>query len=295
MYSNNSGLFGEAKKGKLPNIFSALILTVFFIYGGQYIGSFILAPLNKVIGDNKILLQINNLFWGNLVGILLVAIRVKFFEKRKFSSIGFYMKNFIAKYLLGFLLGFIMFSSVVIILKFTGHIVSEVSNDVEIGMSALSGVLLVIPAWIIQSANEEIVTRGWLMNVLGAKYNVAIGLIVSAAIFGVLHLLNPNVSIVALINIILVGLFLGLLIIKTETLWIACGIHAAWNWSQGNLYGFEVSGGKAIAGNLFGYKLVGPEWFTGGSFGPEAGLAATIILGLSIVILLIMTKNKKFS
>lgn len=295
MYSNDSGLFKEAKKGKLPNIVSALIWTVIFLYAGQYIGLIFTLPINKLIGDNKILFQLNNMFWGSLFGILLVAFRVRFIEKRKFSSIGFHRKNFIGKYLLGFLIGFIMFSSVVLVLKFTGHIIFNEKSRLTVGITSLSGIFLVIPAWMIQSANEEVITRGWLMNVLGARYNVPLGLIVSATVFGALHLMNPNISIIALINIILVGFFFGLLIIKTESLWEACGIHAAWNWSQGNLYGFAVSGGKAIAGNLFGYKLVGSEWFTGGNFGPEAGLAATIILSLSIVILLIMTKNKKVS
>ncbi|MCJ7691055.1 MAG: CPBP family intramembrane metalloprotease, partial [Clostridiaceae bacterium] len=122
------------------------------------------------------------------------------------------------------------------------------------------------------------------MNVLGAKYNVAVGLIISSSFFGLIHSANPNVNILAIINIVLVGLFLGLYVIKTNDLWGVCGLHAAWNWTQGNVFGFEVSGQTVASGSLMHLKLTGAQWFTGGAFGPEAGMAAAIVLSIGIIV-----------
>jgi hypothetical protein len=59
------------------------------------------------------------------------------------------------------------------------------------------------------------------------------------------------------------------------------GIHAVWNWAQGNLFGFEVSGQAAAGGTLFNFMEIGPDVITGGPFGPEGGLAVTIVLIIS--------------
>ena len=129
------------------------------------------------------------------------------------------------------------------------------------------------------------------MNVLGAKYNMTIGLIFSSLLFSMLHFLNPNVSIVAVVNLFITGILFGLYVIKTQNLWGACGLHAAWNFFQGNIFGFEVSGMNIDIGSLMKLKLVGSDLFTGGSFGPEAGIACTIVLSVAIVILSYKIKN----
>lgn len=79
------------------------------------------------------------------------------------------------------------------------------------------------------------------MNVLGARYNPKLGIIISSSVFGLMHLLNPNISAIAVINIILVGIFLILYVIKTGDLWGVCGLHYAWNWTKGNVFGFDVN------------------------------------------------------
>ncbi len=106
-----------------------------------------------------------------------------------------------------------------------------------------------------------------------------------------LHFLNPNVSIVAVVNLFITGILFGLYVIKTQNLWGACGLHAAWNFFQGNIFGFEVSGMNIDIGSLMKLELVGSDLFTGGSFGPEAGIACTIVLSVAIVILSYKIKN----
>lgn len=293
MFSNENGLFGEAKKAKvLPNIIICLLWIILFLIGGQTIGLILAHFTKKIIGNNPAVLLLNDLIFRFLFITLIVFARVKFREKRSISSIGLKKEGFFKKYFIGFGIGILMFSIVVLLLSISGHTVVNNSSVSPSGILALGGVLIVIPGWMIQSATEEILSRGWFMNVLGARYNVAVGLIVSSAFFGIMHFANSNLSILAIINIVLVGLFLGLYVIKTNDLWGVCGLHAAWNWTQGNVFGFEVSGQKVTAGSLIHLKLTGAEWFTGGSFGPEAGVATSIILSIGIIIVYFIPFHK---
>ena len=184
-----------------------------------------------------------------------------------------------------------MMSIIVLILLLFGYITVEKNPIQPVGVSAISSVLVILFGWIIQGATEEIVTRGWLLNVLSSKYNIGFGLLISSTLFGLMHLTNPNVNYIAVINIILVGLFYGLYVIKTNDLWSVCGMHSAWNFAQGNIFGFEVSGLDISVGTLIDLNLVENDFITGGVFGPEASIVATFVLLLSIIILLFINNT----
>ncbi|MDO7205269.1 CPBP family intramembrane metalloprotease [Paraclostridium bifermentans] len=183
-------------------------------------------------------------------------------------------------------------SLVVLVLYLFGFVSLEQSPSQPVGKFALLNIFIVLIGWIIQGGTEEILTRGWLMNILGARYNINIGLFISSVLFGLLHLFNPNVNIVAILNIILVGYLFGLYVIKTNDLWGACGMHSAWNFAQGNLFGFEVSGLNVSIGSLFDFNLNGNNLVSGGVFGPEAGLASTIILIIGIAFILLLDRKR---
>lgn len=225
---------------------------------------------------------------------LIFCLWVRFIEKQPLSFIGFVKDHWLTKYLTGLLIGFAMMSIVVIILLVSGHISLEKNNIQPTGISSLPFILILLIGWIIQGASEEIVTRGYIMNVLKNKYNVPVALLITSTLFGLLHLGNPGVNAIAIINIILVGLFFGLCTIKTNNLWLACGIHSAWNFAQGNIFGFEVSGIDTSVGSLIDLNLKGNTLITGGAFGPEAGLSSTIVLILSIGIILYLDKKGTF-
>lgn len=302
MFVKNECLIDEAKKSKkLPNIVWAIILTLIFMNIGSLIGAIGVTPLYLILNRFNIFQSNQDLLFLLITLVsfifisLLVFIRVKFIEKRQFSSIGFNKNNWSKKYSLGFIIGILMMCAVVLILFIFGFVSLENNPTQPIGISALSGVLIILIGWIIQGATEEIVTRGWLMNILGARYNIGIGLFISSTLFGLLHLTNPNVSFIAVINIVLVGIFYGLYVIKTNDLWTVCGMHSAWNFAQGNLFGFEVSGINVEVSSLIDLNLVGNRFISGGIFGPEAGLSATVVLLLSIGILTYLDKKEYFN
>lgn len=271
------------------------------MYGGSLIGSLATVPLFLALrniplfSNNKDLLSLLITLFSFVFISLLVFFRVKVIEKRSLSSIGFNKNNWLKKYSLGFLIGLAMMSIIVLILLPFGYITIEKNPIQPVGVSAIASVLVILFGWIIQGATEEIVTRGWLLNVLSTKYNIGVGLLISSTLFGLMHLTNPNVNYIAVINIILVGLFYGLYVIKTNDLWAVCGMHSAWNFAQGNLFGFEVSGLDVSVGSLIDLNLVGSDFVTGGIFGPEAGITATFILLASIGILLFIDKKRYFS
>lgn len=302
MHSKKIPIINSSKnKKKLPNFIWAIILSLIFMYGGSLMGSLATVPLFLALRNiplffnNKDLLSLLITLFSFAFISLLVFFRVKVIEKRSFSSIGFNKNNWLKKYSLGFLIGLAMMSIIVLILFPFGYITVEKNPIQPVGVSAIASVLVILFGWIIQGATEEIVTRGWLLNVLSTKYNKGVGLLISSTLFGLMHLTNPNVNYIAVINIILVGLFYGLYVIKTNDLWAVCGMHSAWNFAQGNIFGFKVSGLDVSVGSLIDLNLVGSDFVTGGIFGPEAGIIATFILLASIRILLFIDKKRYFS
>lgn len=302
MHSKKIPIINSSKnKKKLPNFIWAIILSLIFMYGGSLMGSLATVPLFLALRNiplffnNKDLLSLLITLFSFAFISLLVFFRVKVIEKRSFSSIGFNKNNWLKKYSLGFLIGLAMMSIIVLILFPFGYITVEKNPIQPVGISAIASVLVILLGWIIQGATEEIVTRGWLLNVLSTKYNIEVGLLISSTLFGLMHLTNPNVNYIAVINIILVGLFYGLYVIKTNDLWAVCGMHSAWNFAQGNIFGFKVSGLDVSVGSLIDLNLVGSDFVTGGIFGPEAGITATFILLASIGILLFIDKKRYFS
>ena len=293
MLSRKNSIINSYKnEKKSPNFIWAIILSLIFMYGGSLIGSLATVPLYLALSNvplffnNQDLLSLLITLFSFAFISLLVFFRVKVIEKRSLSSIGFNKNNWLKKYSLGFLIGLVMMSIIVLILLSFGYITVEKNPIQPVGVSAISSVLVILFGWIIQGATEEIVTRGWLLNVLSTKYNIGVGLLISSTLFGLMHLTNPNVNYIAVINIILVGLFYGLYVIKTNDLWAVCGMHSAWNFAQGNIFGFEVSGLDVSVGSLIDLNLVGNNVITGGAFGPEAGIISTFILLVSIGILL---------
>lgn len=301
MYSRKEDLVTMARGSKkLPNCVWAVILALIFMTGGQLIGGICIAPLYMMLymfhslSSNISMLELFIQLSSFIFISLLVFVRVKYIEKRSISTLGFAKDNWLKKYIKGFIIGFIMMSIVVLILYLFGCISVEKNPSQPIGISAIGGVMFILIGWIIQGATEEIVTRGWLMNVLAARYNKVFALILSSTIFGAMHLFNPDVNYIAVINIILVGLFFGIYVIKTNDLWAVCGMHSAWNFAQGNIFGFEVSGLKVGVSSIFDFNLVGSNVISGGSFGPEAGLIATFVLLSSIAIVFLLDKKGYF-
>lgn len=131
---------------------------------------------------------------------------------------------------------------------------------------------------ITSGVGEEVLLRGIIFRLIEKLGGTWIALAVSAAIFGAAHLFNPASSWVAVIAIAIeAGILLGAIYMLTRRLWAAIGLHAAWNFTQGWVFGVPVSGFK-LPGLVQG-RTSGPEWLSGGAFGLEAGAIALLVAG----------------
>lgn len=136
-------------------------------------------------------------------------------------------------------------------------------------------------AWVIfflfQTTYEEVVFRGYLLRMLAEYFKPLAALLVTSALFGILHAPNDNFSPIGLINILLAGLLLGALVLRTGRIWAAVGLHFTWNLFQSVIFGFPVSGLTTY--RLLRIEVEGPAWLSGGPFGLEGSLLMTLLLG----------------
>ena len=123
---------------------------------------------------------------------------------------------------------------------------------------------------------EELLFRGVIFRIIEASLGTWIALVISAALFGLVHLGNPNATWLAAAAISLeAGIMLAAAYVLTRRLWLPIGIHAAWNFTQGGIFSVAVSGGKTDG--LLVATLSGPSWLSGGEFGAEASVVAMLL------------------
>ena len=219
-----------------------------------------------------------------VVPLIILPIYVKFVEKRSLRTMGFVREHSVTDYLLGMVIAFAMFSACV------GICVA--SGAMTFGGYVLDGQYLMLAAlflgFLVQGASEETVCRGFMMTSFGSKGGAIAGMLFNSLVFGALHLLNSGVTVLSMVNLILFGVFMSVLVLKLNSIWMACAIHSVWNFVQGNFYGILVSGGS-FGTSVFRFNSVeGMETVNGGSFGMEGGLATTCILTVSILIVLLL-------
>lgn len=141
--------------------------------------------------------------------------------------------------------------------------------------------LILLLGWIVQGSTEEIAARGLLFQSVGARHGLIVAFIVSSAIFTLAHGSNANVTPLFLLNLVLYSVFIGFYALREASLWGVCGYHAMWNFAQGNIFGFAVSGSYIGADRLMTSTSTGPVWITGGMSGLEGGVVTIIGLALS--------------
>jgi len=137
--------------------------------------------------------------------------------------------------------------------------------------------------------NEEIMARGYPFQRLVEGAGPWVGQLVFAALFALMHWGNPGMhgttKVWATVNIALAAILLGFCYLRTRSLALPIGVHLGWNWAQGSLLGFGVSGTTDIKGYWTPVFHGKPEWLTGGAFGLEASALCTLVCGLAIVTL----------
>jgi membrane protease YdiL (CAAX protease family) len=178
----------------------------------------------------------------------------------------------------GLLLGFAFISLIMLIMYLTGGYNVSGFNSI----AALWPFLIMsIQAGIV----EEILSRGIIFRIAEEGVGTWLSVLLSAFIFGFMHLGNANATVFSSVSIALTaGVILAMLYVTTRQLWVPIGMHIGWNLTLGGIYGAPVSGGEP--GGILVARFSGPDWLTGGAFGPEASvitLTVFILFGIYLI------------
>ncbi len=140
--------------------------------------------------------------------------------------------------------------------------------------------------FIVAALAEEALFRGYPLQTLTRAQLVWLGIFLTSVPFAAVHLRNPNVVAgFTFANTALAGVWFAVAYLRTRSLWLPLGLHWAWNWSLGSLFGLPVSGISISPQPVLRGIDVGPAWLTGGSYGIEGGVAGTIVLIASTIFL----------
>jgi membrane protease YdiL (CAAX protease family) len=257
--------------------------------------------------------QLNRPGWMLVMGIgdlgivlLTVWLAGRFLDRRTFAEFGFHFsRRWWADFAFGLFLGGLLMAAIFAVesaggwLTVTGHFQSLMG-----GIGFPAAILVPFLFFICVGIVEELSSRGYQLTNLAEGLNfprlgkgaaVAGATIFSSVFFGLIHGANPNVTVVALINLMAAGVFLALGYVLTGELAIPIGVHVAWNFFQGNVFGFPVSGISPIGAQFLSIRQAGPDWITGGAFGPEGGLIGLLamLLGSLLIVLWIGVTRRR--
>lgn len=158
-------------------------------------------------------------------------------------------------------------------------------------VGAIAGnLLLYLAIFIVVGWQEELLSRGYWLQNLSEGLGTAWGVLISSGIFAVMHVFNPHASPIAVILLVGAGLFMACGYLRTRCLWLPIGLHIGWNFFEGPVFGFAVSGTGSFT--LIRQSTTGPELLTGGAFGPEAGLLILPALVSGILLIYWYTRKK---
>ncbi len=263
-----------------------LIQTILlFLFGGIV---FIIIGLLNLSSGSLIVSQISNLVL--ITGSVYVARR--WLDKKSFESLGLKLnRQTWIDILAGIGITFVQMGFIYIVmlglgwLTFTGF-----AWQFDPVGTVVTGVLTFFVVFIFVGWNEELLSRGYHLQTIASGINLFWGVVISSAVFGLLHLGNPNATWVSAAGIFFAGLYLAYAYIRTKQLWLSIGLHIGWNFFEGVVFGFPVSGLDIYA--LTRIKVTGPEMWTGGAFGPEAGLIVLPSLIVGGILIYLFTKNR---
>ncbi len=138
--------------------------------------------------------------------------------------------------------------------------------------------------FIIAALAEEAFARGYPLQTMTRAGLAGLGIVITSMAFAGLHFSNPNFSTgLPFLNLVIAGVWFAVAYLRTRSLWLPLGIHWAWNWALGSLFGLPVSGKSLVQHSLLHGTDWGPAWLTGGDFGIEGGIACTITLIVSTI------------
>jgi uncharacterized protein len=277
------------KQGWLRVIAFFVFFFIMFLLSGLVISVIVLAipQLSATVKGNA---QVSPglLYVGFLVLALISVISVflfrKFVDRKTFSSLGIAFRGHERDALLGLLLSAAILGTGTLLLTLNGNITWV---DIRFEPGGLFMVLLLL---VCSAIGEELVFRGYILDNLLSSFNQITALLISAALFALFHINNPDINAVALFNLFCGGLLLGVNYIFTRNLWFSFAFHVGWNFLQGSVLGYKVSGIELDT--IMVQETSGNILLTGGEFGFEGSILQGILCLIAFIILYFFYQQK---
>lgn len=289
----------EAEQGRTPRVVWQVLIYIGIILAGSLVGGIVMMIpsalwgiihhvaasdlRNQLSSPEMAWLASAEMLYATTPVLLGVMLYVRRSERRSWYSMGFGRGNVAGRYVGGYLLGILAISAAVGVEALCGAVRFEGWAGAEWWM-----LLLFFGGFAIQGMEEELVLRGGLMVSASTRMPVWGAVSLNSVLFALLHLLNSGITVLAVLNLVLFGVFASLFFLRTDSIWGIGAFHSAWNFFQGNIFGAEVSGGGMPQGSrlLEMEALPGSDLVHGGAFGPEGGVAVTALYLLAIALVL---------
>lgn len=215
-----------------------------------------------------------------IIFILVPILAWKFIEKKPLKDMGFVCNRKGARdFIIGLIFGAATISAVSLALIFTGNI--SLTGSL-LNPKFTAAILIDIVLYTLVGFGEETLFRGYCMGTINQYNKKWVGIVVSSVLFSLAHAANPNVKPLFFINVVLVGLLFAYMYFKSSSLWLPIGFHIMWDYFEGDIWGLPDSGN--VVQGIYQTKIVHENIINGGLVGPEGGLAVTLIILLSFLI-----------
>ncbi len=235
---------------------------------------------NNLMANQK-LAELYNRWWMALFyiqEIILIAVPLliwKVFLKQSSRNLGLdSIRKHGKEFFTGLGIGAVSIALVFVFLLMTGN--AEVASW-EPDFSADAVIYLFMFVWV--GFAEELMCRGYIISVMRQTRNIPLMVMVSALIFSIIHIFNNSFSFLPFFNIMMIGIVFAFMYIWSGNLWMCIGYHISWNYFQGNVFGFPVSGNDT-GGSIIKTFFTEDNLINGGGFGPEGGFAVTAVIVL---------------
>ncbi len=268
---------------------------LFFFLLNFSITLLILLPIFSILRFNPEELSPRNLLIGGLVSAVSLGIAIyasrRGIDRKTVESLGIQPEGMWRDISAGIGIAGVMMLFIFLVVLAGGWIdiegfAWEFSAFSVWGVNSINMILL----FLIVGITEELQFRGYVLQNLEEGLNMVPAVLLSAAIFAVMHSANPGaLTGMPLLGLFFAGIFFAYAYLRTRTLWLAIGLHIGWNFFESTVFGFAVSG--VNTGGWLLQTVTGPDWITGGAFGPEAGLVLVPAILLGVLLVYLYTKE----
>ena len=272
--------------GKLRSGWRFAIFVLAFLFFGLVFGTAAIAIMSasgSIQPNNGTVLVVNGIV-SLAVALIVGWLCGKYLEGLPFEAMGAsFSKGWAFHLLAGLAGGTITFAFGAGIGALTGGLSFSANSAAAAGAIA-STLLISFVIFGAAAAFEEALFRGYILQTFIRSDLTLFGLVLTSTLFASVHNANPSASALSWINTFIAGVWFSVAYLKTRDLWLSTGLHLAWNWTQGSIFGVEVSGlTEIVKAPVMRESDAGPVWLTGGDYGIEGGIVTTIALILSTI------------